>query len=573
MRKASLILTSLALSFLVGCGDKQAPTTTPPGGGLGGDGSGISPITPITPSTAPTDFNPPGDDFEPDGTPTDGEPTDGEPTDGEPSAEPSVEPSTEPSAEPTAEPTEAPPVIVAPTSVTSASIGLSGFTLNWVGPENASVYRVYLDGVLKADNVNGKAHIFTSLTQGTKYSVEITAVTAKGEESAKSEALEVTTTSIPLPTDVAQSELVHNGAKLTWTAASGATGYNVFLNGTKVGDNVTGTTYTLTGLTQKTAYKAQVSTITSAGESLKTEELSFTTPAMPDPYGNEKLGYLQMPAMESADGLDVKNGHAYVGHYVAGGLFSTHKRFVRDLNVTSGVVGNVQISTQGTSKVAGVAVNGSEIWASLSQPDSDSYLLYRYNALGTLIKSYKFNISGIVTKDVAIAPNGIVYMAVGLSNASIIRFDPVAYGNNPGDAAHTDLAFGGTPLVDPAGLGTDGEGNVYTFDVKTSKIVKFKSDGSRLLEFGPKGVNNAGETFTAVSDVAVDPRNGDIYVSANAAATIKIFRFDSSGNFLRSFKDADLIDPRKLTVDSEGKVYAVDATKKGVVVFTPGIKP
>ncbi|MEZ0373989.1 MAG: hypothetical protein ACAI44_33170, partial [Candidatus Sericytochromatia bacterium] len=59
----------------------------------------------------------------------------------------------------------------------------------------------------------------------------------------------------------------------------------------------------------------------------------------------------------------------------------------------------------------------------------------------------------------------------------------------------------------------------------------------------------------------------------NAGGTVKIFRYSAQGNFLRSFKDNDLKDPRKLTVDADGKVYVIDYTQKGVMVFSAGETP
>ncbi|MFD3653065.1 chitinase [Streptomyces sp. NPDC058620] len=65
---------------------------------------------------------------------------------------------------------------------------------------------------------------------------------------------------------------------LTWNAASGATGYHVHRNGTKV-LAVTGTSATVTGLSASTAYSFQVSAVNAAGESAKSAAVSATTTA------------------------------------------------------------------------------------------------------------------------------------------------------------------------------------------------------------------------------------------------------------------------------------------------------
>ncbi|MEE1740685.1 glycoside hydrolase family 18 protein [Streptomyces sp. BE147] len=65
---------------------------------------------------------------------------------------------------------------------------------------------------------------------------------------------------------------------LSWTAATGATGYNVYRGGTKVA-SVTGTSTTVTGLTASTAYSFQVAATNAAGESAKSAAVTATTTA------------------------------------------------------------------------------------------------------------------------------------------------------------------------------------------------------------------------------------------------------------------------------------------------------
>lgn len=71
-----------------------------------------------------------------------------------------------------------------------------------------------------------------------------------------------------------------SGATVKWTAVEGATGYNVYVNGTKVtASPVTGTSYDLTGLTPETTYDVTVTAISAAGESDPSEVASFRTRA------------------------------------------------------------------------------------------------------------------------------------------------------------------------------------------------------------------------------------------------------------------------------------------------------
>jgi chitinase len=67
-----------------------------------------------------------------------------------------------------------------------------------------------------------------------------------------------------------------SSVSLSWSASSGATGYNVYRGGTKVA-SVTGTSYTDTGLTASSTYSYAVTATNSAGESAKSGAVSATT--------------------------------------------------------------------------------------------------------------------------------------------------------------------------------------------------------------------------------------------------------------------------------------------------------
>ncbi|MER6260960.1 glycoside hydrolase family 18 protein [Streptomyces sp900105245] len=69
-----------------------------------------------------------------------------------------------------------------------------------------------------------------------------------------------------------------SSVSLTWSAVSGATGYNVYRNGTKV-TAVTGTSATVTGLAASTSYSFQVTATNAAGESAKSAAVTGTTSA------------------------------------------------------------------------------------------------------------------------------------------------------------------------------------------------------------------------------------------------------------------------------------------------------
>ncbi|MFF4798388.1 chitinase [Streptomyces sp. NPDC001351] len=80
------------------------------------------------------------------------------------------------------------------------------------------------------------------------------------------------------PGGLSVSGTTSSSVSLSWTAVSGATGYNVYRDGTKV-TAVTGASATVTGLTASTSYSFQVTATNSAGESAKSTAVTGTTTA------------------------------------------------------------------------------------------------------------------------------------------------------------------------------------------------------------------------------------------------------------------------------------------------------
>ncbi|MEU6605353.1 glycoside hydrolase family 18 protein [Streptomyces shenzhenensis] len=78
------------------------------------------------------------------------------------------------------------------------------------------------------------------------------------------------------PSGLAVSGTTSSSVSLAWSTVSGATGYNVYRDGTKV-TAVTGTSATLTGLAAATSYTFQVTATNSAGESPKSAAVTGTT--------------------------------------------------------------------------------------------------------------------------------------------------------------------------------------------------------------------------------------------------------------------------------------------------------
>ncbi|KOV75837.1 chitinase [Streptomyces sp. NRRL WC-3723] len=78
------------------------------------------------------------------------------------------------------------------------------------------------------------------------------------------------------PAGLSVTGTTSSSVSLSWSAVSGATGYNVYRNGTKV-TAVTGTSATVTGLAASTSYSFQVTATNAAGESAKSATVTGTT--------------------------------------------------------------------------------------------------------------------------------------------------------------------------------------------------------------------------------------------------------------------------------------------------------
>ena len=142
-------------------------------------------------------------------------------------------------------------------------------------------YDVFQDGV-KVDTVTGTSKTITGLTAGTEYKFKVQAKDTIGQTSDFSDEITSTTlvdnapskpaglTGTPSPTSVA----------LSWTASTDEdpiAGYDVYKDGVKI-DTVTGTSKTVTGLTQETLYKFKVQAKDAIGQtSAFSDEIEVTT--------------------------------------------------------------------------------------------------------------------------------------------------------------------------------------------------------------------------------------------------------------------------------------------------------
>ncbi|MEV4748591.1 carbohydrate binding domain-containing protein, partial [Streptosporangium sp. NPDC049248] len=128
-----------------------------------------------------------------------------------------------------------------PTGLTGTG-NVTTASLSWSASSGATGYNVYRNGT-KVGTATGTA--FSEAPGAGTHSYQVSATNASGE-SAKSGAVSVTVGNDQPPPPPVPSGLAATvsgvGVSLSWSASSGATGYNVYRNGTKVG-TATGTAF------------------------------------------------------------------------------------------------------------------------------------------------------------------------------------------------------------------------------------------------------------------------------------------------------------------------------------------
>jgi chitodextrinase len=149
---------------------------------------------------------------------------------------------------------------------------------------------IYLNGQLQGQATNG-SFTLNNLSPDTQYSIKVTTVDTSANESAGvvtsvKTASVVDTTPPDAPTGV-QVSAGNGSAYVVWSAntESDLKGYNIYVDGVKVNSSlITGTAYTLEGLTNGRSYSIEVSAVDTAGnESVLSSAVSVipTVDAMP----------------------------------------------------------------------------------------------------------------------------------------------------------------------------------------------------------------------------------------------------------------------------------------------------
>lgn len=202
--------------------------------------------------------------------------------------------------------------------------------------------------------------------------------------------------------------------------------------------------------------------------------------------------------------------------------------------------------------------------------DSNEDRVVKFSGEGEYISAFDENIKN--NFDVAVYNNGII----GVSSAGtskVVLFDANLKSLNRDFAGTSSNAAVNGGL---RGLAVDNANFVYVLDnsARAGEAVRKYDPNSNqpVLRFGTNQGAGPGQ-FRGATDLAVDDRNGDVYVVDQGNNRVQ--RFDRDGRFVSEFGTAgrgngQFDRPYGIAIDKDGYVYVADTGNKRVQKFAPG---
>lgn len=280
-------------------------------------------------------------------------------------------------------------------------------------------------------------------------------------------------------------------------------------------------------------------------------------------------------------GLSIdKDDNLYVVDVIGkGGLIGYDRAEVKKLTSDGGLImafgARMLNSTGGTmqsdvfrmlQKATGVGV---DVGGNVFVADTGNSVVKKYGPNGTYMSTLNRNFRNVT--DVAVMNTGDLVVS-DPGNSRVVLLDSSMN-------IKQDTLGGPFPLASDGvrGVAVDASNNIYVVDANAQGggvIKKYNESGTRLLmKFGSIGGIEPGY-FNNPTDVAIDNRNGDIYVVDSGNNRIQ--KFDAQGNYLSpdigSFGSANgtFNTPWSIAIDSQGFLYVSDTKNKRIQKFMPG---
>ena len=173
-------------------------------------------------------------------------------------------------------------------TVTQGTTTASSIAMSWTAATNATGYNIWVQSSAGGSGttipVTGTSYTLTGLTSNTWYWISLQGTNSSGGGSWTGTYSFQTNASTPAPGSVdtvTQGTTTASSIAMSWTAATNATGYNIWVQSSAGGSGttipVTGTSYTLTGLTSDTWYWISLQGTNSSGGGSWTGTYSFQT--------------------------------------------------------------------------------------------------------------------------------------------------------------------------------------------------------------------------------------------------------------------------------------------------------
>lgn len=272
---------------------------------------------------------------------------------------------------------------------------------------------------------------------------------------------------------------------------------------------------------------------------------------------------------------DRTSGQIYVVDVIgAGGLITFDRAEIKKIDSDGGIVDSFgsRILNSDLSKIDifrllkkanGIGVDaGGNVYVA----DTGNSVVKKYGPTGKYLSEIKKDFKNVY--DVAVTTTGDVIVSDPGSSRVILMDSSLN--------VRVDNLLKDSPSDGIRGLATDNGDNIYIIDasaVQGQVIKKFDKYGNRLpLQFGRLGTLEAG-SFNNPTDLAVDPKSGDIYVVDSGNNRVQ--RFSADGNYLSEFgqfgsDNGSFNNPWGIAIDASGFVYVSDSQNARVQKFMPG---
>ncbi|MBO4999055.1 MAG: fibronectin type III domain-containing protein, partial [Lachnospira sp.] len=200
-----------------------------------------------------------------------------------------------------------------PTTVTATST-INSVTINWSKVTAASGYTVEFNGTKYRCGNSIISKTFTGLTPKTAYTYRVCSESVDGSGTYSTKKTITTLPQLPVAPSNSTKASTENSVTISWSPVSGATGYDVLINGMVY--SVAGTSCTITGLSPNTSYTYQIRSKNADGASAygaaKTVKTTPLPPSAPDATPTKDSVAISWTTVTGATGYDVLfNGVKY----------------------------------------------------------------------------------------------------------------------------------------------------------------------------------------------------------------------------------------------------------------------